>query len=402
MKTVGIYLGGTPSDGGTYQNALSLVSALAALPRDKYWVIGYLRGSAWPQVLEEFDSITRRPARAQSIASRAVTKLLRELPVSLDVRKRVGSLVVPFGRQLAHDKVDVCLYPNFEHYAWELATPSIGAIHDLMHRYEPHFPEVAEDGIPARRDRMFSRMRTGATAVLVDSNVGREHVVESYGEKGADLYVLPYVAPDYIHAAAEVPNGTALDGWASEMGLPEKYLLYPAQFWMHKNHARLLEAFARLRDRHSDARLVLVGSEKNGSTTVAREIERLDLSGSVHLLGYVSNEQLVYLYRHARALVMTTFFGPTNIPPLEAFALGCPVAVSGIYGVPEQVGDAALLFDPRSTDEIFEACVRLWEDDELVETLRARGYVRASAWGPAQHAACLRQILDAVLEAGGR
>ena len=52
---------------------------------------------------------------------------------------------------------------------------------------------------------------------------------------------------------------------------------------------------------------------------------------------------MISFYKYAVALVMPTFFGPTNIPPLEAFALGCPVITSNIYGIPEQVGDAALL-----------------------------------------------------------
>ena len=81
-------------------------------------------------------------------------------------------------------------------------------------------------------------------------------------------------------------------------------------------------------------------------------------------------------YRRARAMVMPTFFGPTNIPPLEAFALGCPVAVSNIYGIPEQVGDAALLFDPNSVEEIADCIERLWQDDALCASLISKGHAR--------------------------
>ncbi|MBE0476879.1 MAG: glycosyltransferase family 4 protein [Coriobacteriia bacterium] len=396
MKTVAIYLGGTPSDGGTYQNALSLVSALATFPAEEYRVLGYCRDDVWPGILSRY-GIESRVARSQGPASRLVTKVARELPLPLALRKRIGSLAVPFGRQLRRDDVDLCIYPNFEHYAWELSTPSLGAIHDLMHRYEPHFPEVASGDIPAARDRLFSRMRRGATGVLVDSEVGRRQVIESYGPDGAELHVLPYVAPAYIYEAAEreMLDGE-LDAWADAVGLPPKYLLYPAQFWMHKNHLRLLEALARLLEVHPEAHLVLVGSEKNAVSAVGETIERLGLRDSVSILGYVSNEQMAYLYRHARALVLPTFFGPTNIPPLEAFVLGCPVAVSGIYGMPEQVGDAALTFDPSSVDEIAGACLRLWEDDALCDRLRVLGYERARRWGPPEFAARLREIVDAL------
>lgn len=394
MRTVAIYLGGTPTDGGTYQNALSLVSALSRFGQE-YRVIAYCRHDAWERILADHGLATR-PAREQGAVSRLLTKALREAPVPVAWRRAAGSRVVPFGRQLIADGVDVCLYPNFEHYAWELATRSIAQIHDLMHRYEPHFPEVAADGIPKKRDRMFSRMRAGATAVLVDSEVGRRHVIESYGPQGASLHVLPYVAPDYIWEAArsgEDPGGIA---WAQSMGLPEKYLFYPAQFWAHKNHPRLLEAFAMLAAEHEDARLVLVGSPKNGSEAVADAIGRLGLADKVSVLGYVTNEQMAHLYRHARALVFPTFFGPTNIPPLEAFVLGCPVAVSGIYGMPEQLGDAAYYFDQTSVEEIAEACTRLWTDDGLCAALAAAGRERAAHWGPTQFAERLRDIVTEV------
>jgi glycosyltransferase involved in cell wall biosynthesis len=75
-------------------------------------------------------------------------------------------------------------------------------------------------------------------------------------------------------------------------------------------------------------------------------------------------------------MVMPTFFGPTNIPPLEAFATGCPAAVSNIYGMPEQIGEAALFFDPVSDAEISGALLRLWTDDALCEELSARGLTR--------------------------
>jgi glycosyltransferase involved in cell wall biosynthesis len=403
MRTVAIYLGGTPTDGGTYQNALSLVAALAELPPEDYATIGYHTNDAWAHILFAH-GLAAHAVERQGALSRAVTKALRELPVPLALRKRAGSLVVPFGRQLRADGVDVCLYPNFEHYAWELATPSIGIIHDLMHRYEPHFPEVSEPGIPEHRDRMFSRMRLGATAVLVDSELGRRQVIESYGTQGASLHVLPYVAPGYVWDVARGSGRRQADAesatlarWADEAGIPGRFLFYPAQFWEHKNHVRLLRAFARLRAQRPDAALVLVGSAKNAGDAVRSEIERLGLADAIRVLGYVTNEQMVYLYRHARALVMPTFFGPTNIPPLEAMALGCPVAVSGIYAMPEIYGDAALYFDPRSEDEIADAVVRLWTDDDLVAELRERGLARAASWTPAGFAGRLREIIDAVV-----
>ena len=141
----------------------------------------------------------------------------------------------------------------------------------------------------------------------------------------------------------------------------------------------------------------MAGSKKNHYDAVVSRIAELGAENHVSLVGYVSDRAKLELYRRARALVMPTFYGPTNIPPLEAFELGCPVAASGIYGMPEQLGDAALLFDPESVSEIRDAVERLWADDEVCATLVARGHVRAAKWGPVQFSAKLWAIVDSIL-----
>ena len=92
-------------------------------------------------------------------------------------------------------------------------------------------------------------------------------------------------------------------------------------------------------------------------------------------------------------MMMPTFFGPTNIPPLEAFACGCPTAVSNIYGMPEQVGEAAILFNPLSVDEIANAMERLWIDDDLCSNLISKGYEKTKTWSQKQFAERLYDIL---------
>jgi glycosyltransferase involved in cell wall biosynthesis len=122
-------------------------------------------------------------------------------------------------------------------------------------------------------------------------------------------------------------------------------------------------------------------------------VERLGIADSVRFAGYVPEHDMNEFYRRARALILPTLFGPTNIPPLEAFALDCPVAVSGIYGMPEQVGEAGIFFDPYSLESIASSIRRLWVDDGLCQELRAKGKAKAAAWGPAQFAARLQGIL---------
>jgi glycosyltransferase involved in cell wall biosynthesis len=216
--------------------------------------------------------------------------------------------------------------------------------------------------------------------------------MESYGLPEERLHILPYIPPKYIHAR-QVSNDPA-----SKCDLPKKFIFYPAHFWEHKNHTRLISSVGRLIQDIPDLKLVLVGSTKNGYHSALKHIQSLNLADAVMILGHVADEDMPELYRRARALVMPTFFGPTNIPPLEAFAAGCPVAISGIYGIPEQVGDAALLFDPGSVEEIASCIKRLWIDDDLCARLVRRGKQKAAAWGQKQFNERFRDIIERTLE----
>ena len=86
------------------------------------------------------------------------------------------------------------------------------------------------------------------------------------------------------------------------------------------------------------------------------------------------------LYRAAEALVFPTFFGPTNIPVVEAWSVGCPVLTSDIRGVREHAGDAAVLVDPSSVDALAAGLRRLWTEPDFRAGLVARGHARLAAY----------------------
>ncbi|NCO95548.1 MAG: glycosyltransferase family 4 protein [Armatimonadetes bacterium] len=186
----------------------------------------------------------------------------------------------------------------------------------------------------------------------------------------------------------------------SKYALPQRDLFYPAQFWPHKNHHRIVQALERLKRLHGlGIPVVFCGSPqgaiREGHLRLVESMARCGgVSEQVHQLGYVPEEDMSALYAGAAALVMPTFFGPTNMPVLEAWAFGCPVITSDIRGIREQAGEAALLVDPRSTDELARAVHRLWTDDGLRDELRRKGYQRLAEYGPDDFRRQLRSILE--------
>ena len=166
----------------------------------------------------------------------------------------------------------------------------------------------------------------------------------------------------------------------------ESFLLYPARPWPHKNHARLFEAFARVRDRRPELRLVLTG--------VGHDPGRLP--AGVETLGGVSADELVSLYRRAAALVFPSLYEGFGLPPVEAMACGCPVAASNAGSLPEVVGDAAVLFDPHDPQAI---AAGIDEALDRAGELASRGIERAERFTGDATARAHDRVYEAVASA---
>ena len=218
----------------------------------------------------------------------------------------------------------------------------------------------------------------GATLILVDSEVGREDMIRIYGPDGVApdaVFVLPFLPADYLGAPV---SGAMRARVRAKYRLPERYLFYPAQFAPSKNHRRIVEALALLSDEGVRIDLVLVGTHSGALreatfADVMRTASDVGVGDRVHYLGYVDDAEMPALFAEAVGMVMPTFFGPTNIPVLEAWSRDCPVITSDIRGIREHVGDAAVLVDPESVDSIAEGIRRLVLDPALGDELARRG-----------------------------
>ncbi len=363
-KKIVVLLNTEPEWGGEHQYAHTLMECLVrseavellAVCNNRYW-----RSWCREHQIRVLDAIWPN-----------LTEKEREYHIRFPLYSRIYTIyMTEFGRRIRKEKVDAVLCTTQGAFIPNLDIKVIAPVHDLMHRYEGRFPEVRIDY--EARERLFASKAKYAWCVLTDSKLGKQQFVESYTKyiRGKKLHIvsLPFVAPKHIAECAEEFTDT-----------PKKYVFYPAQFWQHKNHINLLQAINLLVKDIPDIHLLLVGSEKNGMKNVKRYLLEHDLTDHVTIKGFVSNGSLVYLYRHAVGMIMPSYFGPTNIPPLEAMMLGCPVAVSNKYAMPEQVGDAGLLFHPDSPEEIAECIKKMWCDEGLRQKMIGKGYQRIEKW----------------------
>ena len=290
--------------------------------------------------------------------------------------------VKPWETQFIEDLLQIyqidLLWHVSAHSCLSMEVPYIVTVWDLAHRTQPYFPEVSTGGQWNGREygwndaSGYTIALRRATYIITGTEAGKAEIEQYYQVPPERTKVLAFPVPSFID-----PLESDADILA-KYGLQPGYLFYPAQFWPHKNHANLLLALQILRDRHS-LRLTAAfsGSSKGNLPHIQSLITELKLSDQVKFLGFVPQPDLVALYRNAFALTFLSFFGPDNLPPLEAFSLGCPVIAAKVNGAHEQLGDAAFLVDPKDPEHIASGVKQLWDQPDQRNTLRERGLIRA-------------------------
>ncbi len=289
---------------------------------------------------------------------------------------------------LKREGIEFFLNTTFE--AVTFSVPFSEIVWDLQHRLQPSFPEVSANGEWERRESFYSQVLAHATFVIVGTQAGKSEVQRFYGTPDENIRILPHPTPAF--ALEETAGNTEA---LAKFKLPPGYIFYPAQFWTHKNHAVIVKAVAHLK-RTENLRLpvVFTGSDQGNERSVRDLVEQMQLGDQIFFLGHVSRETLRTLYQNALVLCYVSFFGPENLPPLEAFALGCPVIAADVPGASEQLADAAVRVNPSDELEIAQALKLVFQDKSKREDLIRRGKERARRFTGRDFAKGLFDLLD--------
>jgi glycosyltransferase involved in cell wall biosynthesis len=156
----------------------------------------------------------------------------------------------------------------------------------------------------------------------------------------------------------------------------KSFFFYPANFWIHKNHEVLLMAYqiylANMGDRKAWD-LILTGYLDERARFLQRLADDLEISSRVEFLGHVPETELGQLYSNSSCLVFPSLHEGFGIPIIEAMSFGTPIVCGREASIPEVAGEAALYTDTRNPLELASALQRITEDENLRDTLVARG-----------------------------
>lgn len=357
--------------GGVFQYALSIADSLIKYSNKfNYNIIHYdTEGLNW-LVNPNRDSIKfiSIPIRKSSLMDKirvvfnlSLNRNILEMPKNSEVS------------QLKDANIEFLIIPFPSLFGFQNKVPYIVSIPDLMHKYYPSFPEYP---LKERlmRDMVYKNAARHSVLAVVDDSQGVTDLNKFFKIPKDKIRVIPYIPPGYIYRYKDMDLKTTEDILA-KYNLPERFLFYPAQFWYHKNHIGVIRALRHIeQDFKTKIPLVLVGSPKESYDKVLNLISKLNMKDQIIHLGYVPDIEIVAFYKKSVALVFPSLFGPTNIPPLEAMVLGTPVVCSNLFSMPEQVGDAGLLFDPLNVEDIAEKIYWIWTDEDLRKRLTQKGY----------------------------
>jgi glycosyltransferase involved in cell wall biosynthesis len=255
-------------------------------------------------------------------------------------------------------------------------TKTVVTIHDLA--YE-HFPESFHRLERAYLKSLVPRTARRADHILTVSNYSAADIAGRYGIPREKITVAYLAASQHFRPR---DKQGAREHLARHHGIDSPFILYVGRIQPRKNLLRLAEAYAQVRRRGVEAKLLIVGKNDFQAERLSARIAELGLRESVIFPGFISFEDLPMFYNAAEVFVFPSLFEGFGLPVLESMASGVPTITSFGSSLEEVAGDAALLVDPFDTNSLASALVRVLEDTALQGQLVSRGLRRSAQFKP--------------------
>ena len=351
LKKIGIIGFSSSENGGIYQYTQSMIDGLILDKSNKYVIFTKNNDN-------RYDGYGLEVRKFDKGKVSLFVKVFRLLCILLKIR---SSLFFTKEENRIFNDIDLFISPIISPYPYYyLNKPYIFTLHDMQERYYPEFFTFREK---IQRFILNRAISSDASRIICESNFVKNDILKFTGINESKICVIQSPPPEHFLDYEFIDK--KFDVIREKYSLPEKFIFYPAQCWLHKNHIRLIEAFEIVSKENDDVFLILTGSKQNNYDNVIRKIDELSLDNKVIHLGYIDYEDLPYFYKMSQFLVMPTLFESVSIPIYEAFALEVAVCSSNVVALPGQVGKAGLLFDPNDIHDISDKIIMYLNDENL-------------------------------------
>lgn len=344
--------------------------------------------------LRKHDDLAIRPVAAwSSLSAEKLAGLQNETGLEL---VKLGRRLTPLAwhyldrpplERLIGGQVDVVHAVSLG-YAIATRKPYIVTVHDLGPLTHP---EYFTNTKPWIMEKSLRQAEARADAIVCVSQSTADEVEGYLGAHVAPRLqvIMEGVSPEFF-APSDMDCLTGLPLPPDDVPI----ILTAGMISPRKNVQGVLRALKQLQDK-IDHHLVLVGGAGWETETVLKELDDGTLRNRVHLLNYVSDEQLRALYKRASLYIHPSLYEGFGLTVLEAMASGVPVITSNSSSLPEVAGDAGLLVDPTKDEEIVEAILTICSDPTLAQSKIQAGLQRAKLFSWDE---CATQLHDLILK----
>lgn len=283
-----------------------------------------------------------------------------------------------------YQKKDIDIFFSPAHYLPRFCpVPSIVTIHDLSYLYYPE-DFLMKDLYQLKNWTEYSLKQ--AKKIISVSKTTKKDIIKSYGLPEDKIEV---VYNGGIRSHSEYPV------WKDEETKKHPYILYVGTLQPRKNIATLINAFDRLKKVYPEFKLTIAGKKGWLYDKIFDQVTDMGLEADVYFSDFVTDNQLVYLYKNAFCFVLPSFYEGFGIPVLEAMSYDCPVIASYSSSLPEVGSDACLYFDPNNPLDLVEKITMLKNDSKLREELIKKGKKRIKDFSWEK---CGQETLEVILK----
>jgi glycosyltransferase involved in cell wall biosynthesis len=279
---------------------------------------------------------------------------------------------VPLPATLFSGPADIYHGPDFVLPPLGKKVKKVVTIHDLA--FLEH-PEYAVPSLAAYLRKVVPEAVNAADIVATVSTEVSRTLTTHFQTPAEKMIVVPNGVSPHFH---RINDPIILSATQHKFGLKHPLVLGVGTMEPRKNHLSLIKAFHQAQQKKGGpAMLAIAGGQGWLYEETKQLVSELKLEKKVRFLGRVSDLELITLYSMADVFAFPSFAEGFGIPLIEAMACGAPVITSNLSAMPEVVGDAAILINPHSTDELATAITKVLENEPLRDTLREKGYQRA-------------------------
>ena len=365
---IGFVFESSPKFGGNFQTEISTALRLKNLSLDKVEIKFFSTNKDNLQVLKKYNLEIKYYTKKNFNLN--ILKFYEFLTSKFT--KKIFNFIFNFNgfeKFLLANSIDLVYFNSMSPTALVLKKIDfITSYWDMAHLEYPLFPECKENyhSISAR-EYIYKNLADNSLYVLTDSKEGMKNFSSRYNVNEKKLRIIYSEPSNQIlkkYKTKENLNDEILKKFNL---LNKKFIFYPAQYWAHKNHIYILEALKLMHDKNSDLEITAVfcGFDKNNLDYLKSISKKLSIQNNVIFLNFLNEEELFIFYKNSFAIVVPTYFGPTNHLPIEGFYFEKPVFYSDIWSETEQVKGAVIKIDLNNPNDLADKLSSLYINKDL-------------------------------------